>query len=68
MWAPLVSLGPLKSVILELNKPYIIENSAELSDLEYLLTKTQYTEYLQNTDTHTSRCFRPLKQHYIGIK
>jgi len=46
MHAPLVSLGPLKSIKVDLNKPYIIRNSRELGDLEYLPTKTQYTKYL----------------------
>jgi len=43
MWecAPLISLGPLNDTILYLNKSKIIENSGELSDLEYLLTKTE---------------------------
>jgi len=32
-------------------------NGGELSDLEYLPIKTEYTEYLQNTATHTPRLF-----------
>jgi len=47
MHAPLVFLGLLNGIILDLNKPYIIRNSRELSDLEYLPTKTQYTKYLR---------------------
>ena len=38
--APLISMGPLNDTILYLKKPKIIENGGELSDLEYLLTKT----------------------------
>jgi len=40
----LVSLGPLNNtmVIIDLNKPWIISNSGELSDLEHLPTKTEY--------------------------
>jgi len=34
-----------------------------LSDLEYLPTKTEYMEYLQIADTHTSRLFGPCKQY-----
>jgi len=44
--APLISLGPLNESILYLNKPKIIENGGELSDLEYLLTKTEKLKYL----------------------
>jgi len=36
-----------------------MRNGGELSDLEYLPTKTEYIEYLQIADTHTSRLFRP---------
>jgi hypothetical protein len=60
MHAPLISLGPLNSIILDSNKSKIIKNSGELSELEYLPTKTEYTEYLQIGDTHTSCLFGPL--------
>jgi len=59
---PLISLGPLNDTILYLNKPKIIENGGELSDLEYLPTKTEKVKYLQNTGMHTSGLFWPFKQ------
>jgi len=55
-------------VNIDLNKPWIISNGGELSDLEHLPTKTEYIKYLQIMDTHTSRLFGPIKQHYIGFK
>jgi len=55
--APLTSLGPLNDSILYLNKPKVIENNGELSDLE---TKTEKV-YLQNTGMHTSHLFVPFK-------
>ena len=39
--SPLVSFDPLSNTIVDLNKPKIIGNSGELSDLEYLHTKTE---------------------------
>ena len=50
MWehAPVVFLGPLNDTILYLNKSKIIGNGGELSDLEYLPTKTEKVKYLQN--------------------
>ena len=39
----------------------MIRNGGVLSDLEYLPTKTGYTEYLQIVDAHTSRLFGPFK-------
>jgi len=45
-----------------------MRNGGELSDLEYLPMKTEYTKYLQIMDTHTSRLFWPTKQHYIRFK
>ena len=42
-----------------------MRNGGELSDLEYLAMKTEYTKYLQITDTRTSRLFGPNKQNYI---
>jgi len=45
-----------------------MRNGGELSDLEYLAIKTEYTKYLQIADTHTSRLFGPIKQHYIRFK
>jgi len=65
---PLISSGPLNSMIVDLNKPYIIRNGRELGDLEYLPTKIQYTEYLQNTDVCTSHFFGPFKQHDSRFK
>jgi len=53
---------------IDLNKPWIICNSGELSDLEYLPTKTEYIKYLQIMDMHTSHLFGPIKQHYIRFK
>ena len=66
--APLVSLGPLNGIILDLNKPYIIRNGTELGDLEYLPTKTKYTIYLQNMDACTSHIFRPFKRRNSRLK
>jgi len=68
MCAPLFSLGPLNRMRVDLNKPYIIRNGRELGDLEYLPTKIQYTEYLQNADVCTSRLFWPFKQSYSRFK
>ena len=65
---PLISLCPLNNSILYLNKPKIMENSGELSDLEYLLTKTEKVKYLQNAGKCTSRLFGPFKRHYIVFK
>ena len=65
MHAPLVSSGPLNRVIVDLNKPYIIRNGRELGDLEYLPTKTQYT---QNTDARTSCLFGPFKWNGTRFK
>jgi len=45
-----------------------MRNGGELSDLEYLPTKTEYIEYLQIADTRTSRLFGPTKQQYIRFK
>jgi len=68
MCAPLVFLGPLNGIVVDLNKPYIIRNSGELSDLEYLPTKTQYTKYLQSANARTSRLFGPFKWNYSRFK
>jgi len=68
MCAPLVSLVPLNGMRVDLNKPYIIRNGRELGDLQYLPTKIQYTEYLQNADVHTSCLFWPFKQSYSRFK
>jgi hypothetical protein len=38
-----------------------------LTDLEYLLSKTENVRYLQNADRRTSRLFRALKRHYNGL-
>jgi len=61
--APLVFLGPLNNTILYLNKLKFIGNSGELSDLEYLSTKTEKVNYLQNAGMQTSHLFGPFKQH-----
>ena len=45
-----------------------MRNGGELSDLEYLPVKTEYTKYLQIVDMRTSRLFRPIEQHYIRFK
>jgi len=39
-----------------------------LSDLEYLPTKTEYIEYLQIADMHTSRLFGPFKRYNSRCK
>jgi len=66
--APLVSLDPFSNTIVDLNKPKIIGNSGELSDLEYLPTKTENVKYLQNAKMRTSLLFGPFKQHYSRFK
>ena len=58
--APLISLGPLNNIILYLNKPKIIGNGRELSDLEYLPTKVEKVKYLQNAGTCTCHLFGPI--------
>jgi len=58
--AHLFCLGSLINTIADLNKLKIIRNGKELSDLEYLPTKTENVEYLQNTGMRTYRLFRPL--------
>jgi len=68
MRAPLISSGPLNRVIVDLNKPYVIQNGRELGDLEYIPTKTQYTKYLQNMDVCTSFLFGPFKQDESRFK
>jgi len=45
-----------------------MRNGGELSDLEYLAMKTEYTKYLHIADTRTSRLFGTTKQHYIRFK
>jgi len=45
-----------------------MRNGGELSDIEYLPMKTEYTKYLQIADTRTSHLFGPIKQHYIRFK
>jgi len=65
---PLVFLGPLHDIIVDLNKSKIIRNGGELSDLEYLPSITEYIKYLQNADTRASCLFGPIKQHYIRFK
>jgi len=46
----------------------MLTNGGELSDLEYLPMKTEYTKYLQIMDMHTSHLFGPIKQNYIRFK
>ena len=43
-------------------------NGGELSDLEYLPTKTEYIEYLQIADTRSSRLFGPIKRYNSRCK
>jgi len=45
-----------------------MRNGGELSDLEYLAMKTEYTKYLQIADTCTSSLFGAIKEHYIKFK
>jgi len=45
-----------------------MRNGGELSDIEYLAMKTEYTKYLWIADMCTSRLFGPTKQHYIRFK
>ena len=49
--ARIISFVPSNDTILYLNKPSIIRNGGELSDLEYLLAKTENVRYLQNAGT-----------------
>jgi len=65
---PVVSFGLSNDTILYLNKLKIIGNSGELSDLEYLPTKTEKVKYLQNAGMRTSHLFGPFKRHYIILK
>ena len=65
---PLVSLGPLNSIILDLNKPLIMRNGGELSDLEYLPMNTENMEYLHIADARTSPFLRPFKQNHSRFK
>jgi len=45
-----------------------MRNGGELSDLEYLPTKTEYIEYLQIADTCTSCLFQPFKRYNSRCK
>jgi len=45
-----------------------MRNGGELSDLEYLPMKTEYTKYLQKAAMHTPHLFRPFTQHNIRFK
>jgi hypothetical protein len=45
-----------------------MRNGGQLSNLEYLPTKTENAEYLGNAGTRTSRLFFPLKQHNNRFK
>ena len=64
----ILSFVPSNDTIVYLNKPSIIRNGGELSDLEYLLAKTENVRYLQNAGTRTSRLFWPFIQHYSRFK
>jgi len=66
--APLVSLSPLNDIIVDLNKHKIIKDVGELSNLEYLPTKTENVKYLQNIKTRTYCLFGPFKQHHSRFK
>jgi len=70
MWecAPLIFLGPLSDTILYLNKYKFIGNHGELSDPEYICTKTEKVTYLQNTNTHIHYLASPFKQLHIRFK
>jgi len=70
MWecAPIIILGPLNNTILYLNKPKIIGNGGELSDLQYLPTKTEKVKNLHNVGMHTSSLFGPFKRLNIIFK
>jgi len=45
-----------------------MRNGGELSDLEYLAMKTEYTKYLQIADMRTSRLFGPFKRYNSRCK
>jgi len=45
-----------------------MRNGGELSDLEYLAMKTEYTKYLQNAAMHTPCLFWPFTQHNSRFK
>jgi len=45
-----------------------MRNGGELSDLEYLTMKTEYTEYLRNAATHTPHLFGPFTRHNSRFK
>jgi hypothetical protein len=45
--AAVISFGPSKCTIVDLNKPYIMQNGGELSNLENLHTTTVCGEYLK---------------------
>jgi len=49
----LIDLKWMWKKIVDLDKPKIIRNSGELSDLEYLPTKTENVRYLQNMEICT---------------
>jgi len=44
-----------------------MRNGGELSDLEYLPMKTEYTKYLQNAATHTLRILGPLHNTIVDL-
>jgi hypothetical protein len=66
--APLVFFTPPSYIITELNKPYIIKNGGELSNVEYLPTKPENAEYFWNARTRASRLLWPLKLHNTELK
>jgi len=59
--APFASLDLSNDTILYLNKPKIMGNSGELSDLEYLPTKAEKVKYVQNAAMHSSCLLGPFK-------
>jgi len=62
--APLFPLSPLNDIIVDLNKPKIIKDGGELSNLEYLPSKTENVKYLQNTGMCT---FDPLSNTIVDL-
>ena len=66
--APLVVLGPLSDTILYLNEYKIIVNGGQLSDLEYIPTKTEKVKYLHNAKMRTYHPSRHFKQRHSKFK
>jgi hypothetical protein len=66
--ALLVSSGPSSYIIIYLNKPYIIRNGGEMSNIDYLPIKPENAEYLQNAGTCSSCHFWHFKLHNKGFE